>query len=107
MKTSILENSLPAIFVTAFTRARAADGPAGFTPLEDLLDSFGATTPLMFGTGARCGWSPKAIENRRKFGSPAHRPRWYRGGLQNRSKLALTSIEAAIRPALVTGAMGL
>ena len=56
----------------------------------DVIDYSGAKTLVMFCNGMWCGQSPNNIKNLLKFGYPAEKIKWYRGGMQNWSNLGLT-----------------
>ncbi len=55
----------------------------GVTSLEGLWDYSRAKTLVMFCNGMWRGQSPNNIRNLLKFGYPAHKIKWYRGGMQN------------------------
>ena len=55
--------------------------------IEDIWDYSNAKTLVMFCNGMWCGQSPNNIKNLLKFGYPAHKIKWYRGGMQNWSNL--------------------
>ena len=67
----------------------------GATSLEGLWDYNNAKTLVMFCNGMWCGQSPNNIKNLLKFGYPAHKIKWYRGGMQNWSNLGLTTVKPA------------
>lgn len=60
---------------------------------EGLWDFRDAKTLVMFCNGMWCGQSPNNIKNLLKFGYPAHKIKWYRGGMQNWSNLGLTTVK--------------
>ena len=62
----------------------------GAVSLEGLWDYSNAKTLVMFCNGMWCGQSPNNIKNLLKFGYPAHKIKWYRGGMQNWSNLGLS-----------------
>jgi len=62
----------------------------GAKRFEDIWDYSNAKTLVMFCNGMWCGQSPNNIMNLLKFGYPAHKIKWYRGGMQNWSNLGLT-----------------
>jgi rhodanese-related sulfurtransferase len=64
----------------------------GVKELEGLWDYSGARTLVMFCNGAWCGQSPNNILNLLKFGYPAHKLKWYRGGMQDWEILGLTTV---------------
>ncbi len=63
--------------------------------LEGLWDYSNAKTLVMFCNGMWCGQSPNNINNLLKFGYPAHKIKWYRGGMQDWEILGLTTVKAA------------
>lgn len=63
----------------------------GAKSLEGLWDYSDAKTLVMFCNGMWCGQSPNNIKNLLKFGYPAAKIKWYRGGMQNWSNLGLTT----------------
>ncbi len=62
--------------------------------LEGLWDFSKAKTLVMFCNGMWCGQSPNNIKNLLKFGYPAHKIKWYRGGMQDWEILGLTTAKA-------------
>ena len=65
----------------------------GVTEMEGLWNYSNAKTLVMFCNGMWCGQSPNNIKNLLKFGYPANRIKWYRGGMQNWSNLGLTTVK--------------
>lgn len=63
--------------------------------LEGLWDYGNAKTLVMFCNGMWCGQSPNNIKNLLKFGYPAHKIKWYRGGMQNWEILGLSTAKPA------------
>jgi len=63
----------------------------GANQLEGLWDFNNAKTLVMFCNGMWCGQSPNNIKNLLKFGYPAHKIKWYRGGMQNWEILGLST----------------
>jgi rhodanese-related sulfurtransferase len=59
--------------------------------MEGLWDYRNARTLVMFCNGMWCGQSPNNIKNLLGFGYPAHKIKWYRGGMQNWEILGLTT----------------
>ncbi len=59
--------------------------------LEGLWDYSGARTLVMFCNGMWCGQSPSNIKILLKFGYPAHKIKWYRGGMQDWEILGLST----------------
>ena len=66
----------------------------GVTSLEGLWDFSDAKTAVLFCNGMWCGQSPNNIQNLLKFGYPAHKLKWYRGGMQDWEILGLTTVKA-------------
>jgi len=65
----------------------------GAQEVEGLWDYSGAKTLVMFCNGMWCGQSPNNILNLLKFGYPAHKIKWYRGGMQNWENLGLSTVK--------------
>ena len=63
----------------------------GAVQLEGLWDYSNARTLVMFCNGMWCGQSPNNIKNLLKFGYPAHKIKWYRGGMQDWEILGLST----------------
>ena len=59
--------------------------------LEGLWDYSNAKTLVMFCNGMWCGQSPNNIKNLLKFGYPADKIKWYRGGMQDWEILGLST----------------
>ncbi len=64
----------------------------GVTESEGLLNFSNAKTLVLFCNGMWCGQSPNNIKNLLKFGYPADKIKWYRGGMQNWESLGLTTV---------------
>jgi rhodanese-related sulfurtransferase len=64
----------------------------GVKSLEGLWDYSSARTLVMFCNGMWCGQSPNNIMNLLKFGYPAHKIKWYRGGMQDWEILGLSTV---------------
>jgi rhodanese-related sulfurtransferase len=62
--------------------------------LEGLWDYSNAKTLVLFCNGMWCGQSPNNIKNLLRFGYPAHKIKWYRGGMQDWEILGLTTVKA-------------
>ena len=65
----------------------------GVAELEGLWDFSNAKTAVFFCNGMWCGQSPNNIKNLLKFGYPADKIKWYRGGMQNWEILGLTTVK--------------
>lgn len=74
------------------TVADILENQFGALPLEGLWDFTNARTLVMFCNGAWCGQSPNNIRSLLRIGYPAHKLKWYRGGMQDWSTLGLTSV---------------
>lgn len=59
--------------------------------LQGLWDFSRAKTLVMFCNGMWCGQTPNSIKNLLNFGYPAHKIKWYRGGMQTWEILGLTT----------------
>ena len=64
----------------------------GVKEMEGLWDYSGARTLVMFCNGMWCGQSPNNIKNLLKFGYPADKIKWYRGGMQDWEILGLSTV---------------
>ena len=60
---------------------------------EGLMDFSQCKTAVMFCNGMWCGQSPNNIQNLLKFGYPAHKIKWYRGGMQDWEILGLSTVK--------------
>ena len=60
---------------------------------DGFWDYSGAKTLVMFCNGAWCGQSPTNIKGLLKIGYPAHKIKWYRGGMQDWEVLGLTTVK--------------
>ena len=65
----------------------------GANELEGLWDLSNAKTLILFCNGMWCGQSPNNIKNLLRFGYPAHKIKWYRGGMQTWETLGLSTVE--------------
>lgn len=65
----------------------------GARELEGLWDFSEAKTLVMFCNGAWCGQSPNNIETLMRFGYPADKLKWYRGGMQDWEILGLSTVK--------------
>jgi len=50
-------------------------------------------TLVLYCNGMWCGQSPRNIETLLKYGYPAYKIKWYRGGMQNWQALGLTTVK--------------
>jgi rhodanese-related sulfurtransferase len=60
---------------------------------EGLFDYREAKTLVMFCNGMWCGQSPNNIRTLLRFGYPADKIKWYRGGMQNWANLGFTTVK--------------
>ena len=63
--------------------------------LEGLWNFSRAKTLVLFCNGMWCGETPNNIKNLLSFGYPAHKLKWYRGGMQDWEILGLTTAKPA------------
>ena len=63
--------------------------------VESLFDYSNSKTLVMFCNGMWCGQSPANIKTLLKFGYPADKIKWYRGGMQNWEILGLATVKPA------------
>lgn len=82
----------PAAGADPMSIAEIMEGQFGVNNLEGLWDYSNAKTLVLFCNGMWCGQSPNNIMNLLKFGYPAHKLKWYRGGLQDWEILGLTTV---------------
>ena len=61
--------------------------------LGELLDYSEAKTLVLFCNGMWCGQSPESIKTLLKYGYPAGKLKWYRGGMQAWEILSLTTVQ--------------
>jgi len=81
--------------------AKLAEGADAFTVDEAVaegnaskaFDYSEAKTLVMFCNGMWCGQSPNNILNLLKFGYPAEKLKWYRGGMQDWEVLGLSTVK--------------
>lgn len=59
--------------------------------LEGMWNFRNVKTLVLFCNGMWCGQSPNNINNLLGFGYPAHKIKWYRGGMQNWENLGLST----------------
>ena len=76
------------------TIADTLEAKLGAQYLEGLWDFSNANTLVLFCNGMWCGQSPNNIKNLLKFGYPADKIKWYRGGMQNWEILGLSTAKA-------------
>jgi len=87
---------------TSLSQSRGADsisigeileGTFNAHNLEGLWDFRNARTLVLFCNGMWCGESPSNIMSLLGFGYPAHKIKWYRGGMQDWEILGLTTVK--------------
>ena len=61
--------------------------------IEGLWDFSAAKTLVLFCNGMWCGQSPSNIKTLLRFGYPANKLKWYRGGMQSWESLGLTVVK--------------
>ena len=59
---------------------------------EGLWNFSEVKTLVLFCNGMWCGQSPRNIQTLLKYGYPANKIKWYRGGMQNWQALGLTTV---------------
>lgn len=65
----------------------------GAASADGIWDFINVKTLVLFCNGAWCGQSPTSIKALLGFGYPAHRIKWYRGGMQAWEALGLTTVK--------------
>ena len=75
-----------------FTIEDIMENRFGARKQEGLWNFSNAKTLVMFCNGMWCGQSPNNIKSLLKFGYPAHRIKWYRGGMQDWEILGLSTV---------------
>ncbi len=65
----------------------------GVQEMEGLWDYRDAKTLVMFCNGMWCGQSPNNIKSLLRFGYPADKIKWYRGGMQDWEMLGLSTVK--------------
>ena len=83
----------PAKGATPIDIAEIMEDDFGVTESEGLFNFSKAKTLVMFCNGMWCGQSPNNIRNLLKFGYPADKIKWYRGGMQNWENLGFTTVK--------------
>jgi rhodanese-related sulfurtransferase len=83
----------PARGADPITIGEIMEGSFNAKNLEGLWDYSNAKTLVMFCNGMWCGQSPNNIKNLLKFGYPADKLKWYRGGMQDWEILGLTTTQ--------------
>jgi len=75
-----------------FTIHDIMTGQLGAEEQEGLWDFSNTKTLVLFCNGPWCGQSPANIRTLLRYGYPANRIKWYRGGMQNWENLGLTTV---------------
>ena len=100
----VKKGTIPGAVNIPWTKLNPAKGADPITIGEILQDQFNvkeseglwnfndAKTLVLFCNGMWCGQSPNNIENLLKFGYPATKLKWYRGGMQDWEILGLSTI---------------
>jgi len=65
----------------------------GATEEDPFWDFTNVKTLVLFCNGMWCGQSPRNIGTLLKYGYPANKIKWYRGGMQNWQALGLTTVK--------------
>ncbi len=76
-----------------FSIAEILEQRFGAISLEGLWDFSNARTLVLFCNGMWCGQSPSNIKTLLRFGYPAEKLKWYRGGMQSWESLGLTVVK--------------
>ncbi len=85
----------PAKGATPIEIAEILESVFNVTESEGLFDFSNSRTAVLFCNGMWCGQSPNNIKNLLRLGYPAHKIKWYRGGMQNWENLGLTTVSPA------------
>ena len=72
--------------------AEILENQFGAVHQEDLWDFSKVKTLVLFCNGMWCGQSPNNIQTLLRFGYPADKIKWYRGGMQDWEILGLTTV---------------
>ena len=86
-------NLNPAKGATPLEIAEILESVFNVTESEGLFDFSNCKTAVMFCNGPWCGQSPNNIKNLLRLGYPAHKIKWYRGGMQDWEILGLTTVQ--------------
>lgn len=65
----------------------------GVEEIEGVFNFSNAKTLVLYCNGMWCGQSPQSIQTLLNFGYPAHKMKWYRGGMQSWSNLGLSTVQ--------------
>ena len=81
---------------TPFEIAEIMQDVFNVTEHEGLFDFSDCKVAVMFCNGMWCGQSPANIKSMIALGYPAHKIKWYRGGMQDWSILGLTTVKPSM-----------
>ena len=76
-----------------FTISDIFETTFGAIPLDGMWDYSNAKTLILYCNGAWCGQSPTNIRTLLTLGYPAHKIKWYRGGMQSWQGFSLTVVK--------------
>ncbi len=82
----------PSAGADPFEIAQIFETTFGVFNQEGMWNFANAKTLVLFCNGMWCGQSPANIRTLLEFGYPAHRIKWYRGGMQDWENLGLTVV---------------
>lgn len=77
----------------SFTIADILETQFGAIPVDGLWDYSNAKTLILYCNGPWCGQSPTNIRTLLTLGYPAHKIKWYRGGMQAWEAFGLTTVK--------------
>ena len=83
----------PAMGADPISISEILGGQFGAKEMEGLWDFSDAKILVLFCNGMWCGQSPNNIKNLMRFGYPANKIKWYRGGMQDWEILGLTTVK--------------
>ncbi|MBS83022.1 MAG: sulfurtransferase [Gammaproteobacteria bacterium] len=101
----VAKGTIPGAINIPWTHLSEAKGADPISIAEIMTDKFGAKeqnglfyydhakTLVMFCNGMWCGQSPNNIKSLLKYGYPAHKIKWYRGGMQNWEILGFNTVK--------------
>ena len=103
----VAKGTIPGAINLPWTKLNPAKGATPIEIAEIMQDTFNVSeseglfnfenckTAVMFCNGMWCGQSPNNIKNLLKVGYPAHKIKWYRGGMQDCEILGLSTAKPA------------
>ena len=101
----VAKGMIPGAVNIPWTHLSEAKGADPISIAEIMTEKFGATeqnglfyfdnakTLVMYCNGMWCGQSPNNIKSLLKYGYPAHKIKWYRGGMQNWEILGFNTVK--------------